>query len=445
MDRRIVLVMHTTSYGAAGFAEACRRAGAGVTIASDRCHVLDRAWQWPADALVIDFSEPEAAAATIATAAGTPGAPIRAVLPVGGELPARVAADAARRLGLAANAPAAMIAAGNKLVMRERLAAAAATDADLRQPRFLAAGRRDDPSLVAARVATEGGVGFPCVVKPLMLSGSRGVIRADDPASFAAAFARTSRLLGDPAVRRLDPEAADRILVEAFVPGRECALEGLLSGGTLDVLALHDKPNPLDGPTFEETLYVTPSRLSAEDQGRVSRATASAARALDLATGAIHAELRLGPEGPVIIEVAARPIGGLCARSLRFEGGLTLEDVVVRHALGWSPRPARERRPSGVMMIPIPVRAPAVLRSVAGLDAARAVPGVTEVVVSVRPGETVVPLPEGASYLGFIFALGDTPAAVERALRNAADRLAMSFAPLIPVTRRTEPAAPLDH
>jgi biotin carboxylase len=435
---RIALVMHTTSYGAAGFVRACRRAGSDVMIASDRCHVLDGAWQWPADSLVIDFADPEGAAEIIASAARRSGPALAAVLPVGGEHPARVAALAAGRLGLSANPPDAMIAAANKLEMRTRLAAAHANQPeqpDLRQPRFAVVARTADPRQVADLVRAPGGVGFPCVVKPLMLSGSRGVLRADDPATLTAALGRLGRLLADPAVRHVDPIAADRILLESFIPGREVAVEGLLTRGALDVLAIFDKPDPLDGPTFEETIYVTPSRLPPEEQRLIARATAAATRALGLETGAVHAELRLDGGVPVVIEVAARPIGGLCARSLRFAGDLTLEDVVVRHALGAPERPPRQRRPSGVMMIPIPTREPAVLRSVGRLEDARAVPFVDDVVISVRPGETVVPLPEGASYLGFIFASAETPAEVESALRAAAGRLRFDLAPLVPVVR----------
>ena len=431
--------MHTTSYGAAGFVSGCRRAGAEVTIASDRCHVLDGAWQWPADSLVIDFGDPEGAAEIIASAARKPGRALAAVLPVGGELPARVAALAARRLGLVANRPESMIAAANKLEMRTRLAAALSKDdpePELRQPPFIVVARTEDPGRVADLVRAPGGVGFPCVVKPLMLSGSRGVIRADDPATLTAALARLARLLADPAVRHVDPVAADRILIESFMPGCEVAVEGLLTRGALDVLAIFDKPDPLDGPIFEETIYVTPSRLPPEDQRRIERATAAATRALGLETGAVHAELRLDGGVPVVIEVAARPIGGLCARALRFDGDLSLEDVVVRHALGDVERPARARRPSGVMMIPIPAREPAVLRAVRGLDDARGVQDIDGVTISVRPGETLVPLPEGASYLGFIFASAKTPAAVEAALREAAARLSFDVAPLVPVLRR---------
>jgi biotin carboxylase len=436
---RIALVMHTTSYGAPGFVAACRRAGAEVVIASDRCHVLDGAWRWPADSLVIDFADPEGAAQTIVAAARQAGGPLRAVLPVGGEVPARVAALAARRLGLTANPPHAMAAAANKLQMRTRLRDAGAntpTRPELRQPRFVAVAGDADPREIAEQLRAPDGVGFPCVVKPLMLSGSRGVMRADDPATLVVALARLRRLLADPAVRHVDPAAADQILIESFVSGPEVAVEGLLTRGSLDVLAIFDKPDPLDGPIFEETIYVTPSRWPPATQAQIARATAAAAAALGLETGAVHAELRLDGGVPVVVEVAARPIGGLCARALRFEGERTLEDLVVAHALGQSQRADRHPRPSGVMMIPIPAREPSVLRRVRGLDAARQVTGIEDIIISVRPGETVVPLPEGASYLGFIFASGETPQLVESGLRAAAAQLTFELAPLVPVLRR---------
>jgi biotin carboxylase len=428
---RIALVMHTTSYGADGFVGACGRVGAGVVLASDRCHVLDRSWHWPADSLVIDFADPDAAAAAIADA-DSKTAPIRAVLPVGGELPAKVAAAAARRLGLAANAPEAMAAAANKLAMRKRLAASA--DPDVSQPRFVAIERGAAPGRVADAITSPGGIGFPCVVKPLMLSGSRGVMRADDRATLTTALTRLSRLLTDPAVRRPDPAAADQILIESFVPGPEFAVEGILTRGQLQVMAFYDKPDPLDGPTFEETLYVTPSRLSADDQQRIIATAAAGARALGLETGPVHAELRWNHGDPVLIELAARSIGGLCARSLRFAEGLSLEDVVVRHALGGTV-PLREHRASGVMMIPLPARVPSALRAVAGVEDARAVAGIDDVVISTRIGETLTPLPEGSHYTGFIFASGDTAAGVEQALRAAAGQLHFTVAPLVAVTR----------
>jgi biotin carboxylase len=272
---------------------------------------------------------------------------------------------------------------------------------------------------------------YPCVLKPLVLSASRGVIRADDPAAFVAAFERVRAILAEPDVAALG-DGTDQILVEAFVPGVEVALEGLLRAGALSVLALFDKPDPLDGPYFEETIYVTPSRLPAATQRVIADVTAQAARALGLEDGPIHAELRLDARAPadaprpVMLELAARSIGGLCSRTLRFGTGLTLEDLILRRALDLPIASLeREGRAAGVMMIPIP-RA-GVLEKVEGLDAAEAVPLIEDVTISAHPGETLVPLPEGHRYLGFIFARGDDPAAVERALRDAHARLTFTL------------------
>jgi hypothetical protein len=198
------------------------------------------------------------------------------------------------------------------------------------------------------------------------------------------------------------------------------------------VLALFDKPDPLDGPFFEETLYVTPSRHPAALQAEVARITAEGVRALGLEGGPIHAELRLSAQGPVVIEIAARSIGGLCSRTLRFGAGLTLEEVLVAHAVGLPLEGIRrEARAAGVMMLPIPRRG--VLRGVSGVEAARAVPGVEDVVITVPEGREVVPLPEGDSYLGFLFARGARPEEAERTLREAHRRLAFDIRAPLPV------------
>jgi biotin carboxylase len=217
------------------------------------------------------------------------------------------------------------------------------------------------------------------------------------------------------------------ILVEGYVPGGEVAVEGLLRGGRLEVLALFDKPDPLTGPYFEETLYVTPSRLSAEVQAAVEGSVAEAAAVIGLTEGPVHAELRVDPDGrPWLLEIAARTIGGLCARTLRFAAGVTLEELVLRHALGLAVDPRREHVAAGVMMLPIP-RAGRLV-AVHGRDEARAVPGITALEVSIRPGGTVRPLPEGDRYLGFLFARGRTPDAVEAALRSAHAHLEVEIA-----------------
>jgi biotin carboxylase len=261
--------------------------------------------------------------------------------------------------------------------------------------------------------ATLPAVRFPCVVKPLRLAGSRGVIRANDSSELVAALGRVRRLLGD---------TDDQVLIEDFVPGAEVALEGLMQGGRLHVLAVFDKPDPLDGPFFEETLYVTPSGLRPEASARVTRVATAAAAALDLREGPIHAELRINEHGAWLIELAARSIGGRCSAALRFVGDASLEELICRHALGLPlPSLERERLASGVMMIPVP-RA-GVLREVRGVAAARAVPLVVGVDITAHPGERLVPWPEGSRYPGFIFARGETPAGVAAALRDAHARL----------------------
>src|SRR6185503_14433849 len=243
---------------------------------------------------------------------------------------------------------------------------------------------------------------------------------------FIAAVRRISALLQRDDVEA-GGDAAQFLLAEQYIPGVEVALEGLLLGGVLHTLALFDKPDPLEGPFFEETIYVTPSRLPVSTQAAIERVTAAACTALGLSEGPVHAELRVNDAGPWVLEVAARSIGGLCSRTLRFGTGMSLEEIILRHALGWPIATlARERRPAGVMMIPIP-RAGR-LQAVRGAEAAAAVGGIEDVTITAHVGQDLVPLPEGWQYLGFIFARADSSAAVEAALRDAHARLAFDIA-----------------
>ncbi len=411
--RRIVLVLPTSTYRAPDFLEAAGRLGCEIVVASERRQAL--ADEMGERAVRIDLDDPDGAAGRLVEAAER--VPVDAIVPVDDQ-GVLVAARAAARLGLPHNPPEAVALTRDKGGLRRALA-----EAGLEQPPFRDAGPEADVGALAAEV------GFPCVVKARSLAASRGVIRADTPEEASAAAERVRAILRD-----AGHDPSEPLVVEGYVPGAEVAVEGLLRDGRLEVLAVFDKPDPLEGPYFEETVYVTPSRLPEGVAERVREVTAEALDAVGLREGPVHAELRLpGVEPgrlsdapadvrPVLLEVAARSIGGLCARSLTFGLGMSLEEVILRHALG---RPLgrfpRERSASGVMMLPIP-RA-GTLRGVRGREEARAVPGVVGLEITAPLGHPIRPLPEGDRYLGFLFARAEEPEAVERALREGFGRL----------------------
>jgi len=403
---RVLILLPSATYRAPDFLAAAARLGAEVVVASDVAQTIDMGDR----ALVLDLGDPEAAVATVVEAAGRH--PLDAVVAVDDQ-GVLVGALAAARLGLAHNPPEAVAATRDKAAMRMALAAAGT----VRQPAFVivpAPGARGVPGEPGADVvAAAAEVGFPCVVKPVSLSASRGVIRVDDPAQAAAAGERVRAIVAEATGAGDAP-----LVVERYIEGTEVAVEALLRGGRLEVLAVFDKPDPMTGPYFEETLYVTPSRLPAATQDRVVGAVAAAAAAIGLVEGPVHGELRIDAQGqPWLLEVAARSIGGLCSRALRFGAGVSLEELILRHALGFPLDPVREAAASGVMMLPIPTAG--TLVGVRGQEAARAVPGVAGLELSILPGRPVRPLPEGDRYLGFLFARAATPEAVEAALRAA--------------------------
>jgi biotin carboxylase len=421
--KRILLLAATTGYQTRMFGEAAERLGVELVFATDRCDVLEDPWR---DAAIpVRFHEEERSVDAILDRARA--SPLDGVLVVG-DRPTTIAAMVGVALGFPGHQPPAAAAARNKLLTRERL-----RDSDLLVPWFFATAAATDPHELA------GAISYPCVVKPLSLSGSRGVIRADDPASFVEAFERLRTLLAAPEVRAERDEAHDTVLVEGFIEGAEFAFEGLLHYGALTGLALFDKPDPLDGPFFEETIYVTPSTAPEAMQRDIVTAIARAAAAIGLRHGPIHAECRVNDRGVFVLEVAARPIGGLCAGALRFqEQGagplISLEELLLRHALGESADGwRREARASGVMMIPIPQRG--IYRRVQGSAAATAIRGIDQVRITAKPDQRLVPLPEGASYLGFIFAHGESAADVERALREAHACLRFVIDPEVPMVR----------
>lgn len=403
---RVLLLLATTSYRATDFVEAAGELGIQVVVGSDHRQAL--ADLVPGAALELDFADLRHSADRILHFDRE--YPLDAIISAEDE-GAVVAAIASAALSLPHNPIDAVYLARYKDRMRKAL-----VDADLPSPGFRVLSIDEAPDTLAPEIR------YPCVVKPVFLAASRGVIRADGPTEFVAAFQRVRGLLEQPDVRDRDPEAARRILVEDFVPGSEVAVEGLLTDGALRTLAIFDKPEPLEGPYFEETYYITPSRLPEATQRAVTGMVARACEALGLRHGPVHAELRLNEEGAWILEIAPRSIGGLCSRTLRFGAGISLEELILRHALDFEiDALARDPGASGVLMLPTPRRG--VLREVRGVEEAEAVPGIEGVTISVPQGQEVIPLPEGHRYLGFVFARGATADAVEEALREANRRV----------------------
>jgi biotin carboxylase len=408
--KRILIVAATTGYQTRMFADAASRLGFEAVLATDRCHVLED--PWGDRAIPVRFDDPSAAAEAIAQAG-----PFDGIIAVA-DRPTLIAALAAERLGLPYNSPASMEAARNKFLARQRFEAVG-----LPVPQFFRIAIGQDPTQVETP--------YPCVLKPLGLSASRGVIRADNPAEFAAAFRRIEALLARPEIRVMRDEQDRFIQVESFIEGREYAIEGVLTAGRLKTLAVFEKPDPLDGPFFEETLYITPPRI---EPSALIAAAKKAIRALGLTHGPIHAELRYDGRTAWVLEVAARPIGGLCAKALRFDGGMALEELLLRHAAGQDISPVQlEAGASGVMMIPIGREG--VFEAVEGVESARDVSGIVDIEITAKVGHALEPLPEGSTYLGFIFSRGESPAEVEWSLRRAHAKLRFQITASLPVIR----------
>ena len=384
---RVLLLVPTATYRAPDFVRAAKALGVELVIGSEEPPPIpsERAVQLP-------LADAAAAADAIDHLDRARG--VDAVVAVDDQA-ILAAAVAGGRLGFPHNDPQAVAATRDKAALRTRLAAG-----EVPQPAFGRSPRT---------------VGYPCVVKPVGLAASRGVIRCDTPAEYAAAVARIGAFW------------TGELIVEQYVPGDEVAVEGLLRDGTLTTLAIFDKPDPLVGPYFEETIYVTPSRLPSTTQAAITQLVGRAAAAVGLTEGPIHAEVRVelrGADAPVlhVIEVAARTIGGLCARTLRFGAGISLEEIVLRHALGLDLEDLdRPRSASGVMMLPIPNAG--TLAAIHHRDRALAIPGIEGLEFTIPIGASVMPLPEGDRYLGFLFARGETPAVVESALRSGAAAL----------------------
>ena len=418
---RILLFTGKLGYQTRAFDAAAKKLGVELVFVTDRCHQLDDPWN--DCALPVRFEAPEEAA--YAAMQAQAGQSVEGVLALG-DRPTLAAAYAARGLAIPHNHPASVEACRSKMRLREVF-----RDAGLPTPWF-----RSVPLHAIPEPALMG-INYPCVLKPISLSASQGVVRVNNRDEFVAGAGRLKRLLESAEVQATREPNLDRMIVEEYLPGREVAVEGLLTDGELRVLAIFDKPDPLEGPYFEETIYVTPSRLTPAEQELAKKSFTDATRALGLTHGPVHGEFRLNQRGIWPIEIAARPIGGLCARALRFHlesesEPIGLEELLLRHALQLPGSDApRETAASGVLMIPVPKSG--ILEKVEGAEEARRVPGVTELEITARWRDYIAAWPEGSSYLGFLFARSETPAAVENALREGHAKLNFKLTPRLPV------------
>ena len=415
--KTLLILASKLGYQTRGFAAAAAALGVEVQFGTDRCHKLDD--PWGDGALPLGFERPQEAATEIVRHAASHR--VDAIIALG-DRPTPAAAYAAQTLHLEGNAPRAVERCRNKLAQREAL-----READLRVPEFLSF------AIATPLEQILPGVKFPCVLKPLSLAASQGVIRANDERKFREAVAAIASLLASPAIQVSHGPDLDHLLVETYIPGKEAAVEGLLENGQLRILAIFDKPNPLEGPYFEETIYVTPSRFSLDEQTQIRECAALCVAALGLTHGPVHAEFRINDSGVWPLEIAPRPIGGLCSRALRFGAQrIVLEELLIRHALHLGGTDIeREADASGVMMIPVPRSG--IFDGVDGMEGATRVRHITQIEITARLKDYIEEWPRGSSYLGFIFARAPEPEQVEGALREAHSHLRFTFSPRLPV------------
>jgi hypothetical protein len=289
------------------------------------------------------------------------------------------------------------------------------------------------PWFVSVAVSSHGepevpsGVSYPCVAKPVTLSASRGVIRANNEHELLIALSRISKI-----IESAGPEHPRVALIEEYIPGMEYVVEGLLNSGNWQTMAIFGKPDPLEGPFFEETIYIAPPSLKFDVEEKILNTVRATCEAYGLEHGPIHAECRINDDGVWLIELAPRTIGGKCSRIFQSGTGQALEDIVILNALGRRPAPFRfPAAVIGVMMIPVP--GPGIVRRVEGFEAARCVDHIEEIEIDIKPGQQLVPWPEGSSYPGFIFARGPSEHLVTEALKTAHRALRFVIAPQLPL------------
>lgn len=399
---RVLILIPTASYRAHDFMAAANSLDIEVIIGSDRRQALSKLL--PDTSLALNLQKPESSLKKVKEFAQR--RPLSAIVGVDEET-VILAAMASEVLGLSYNGVSSVRATRNKYLMRQKMA-----QAGLLSPKFQVISTDTDPKKLAEEFD------YPLVLKPTFLSASQGVIRANQPDEFVDAFHQIRKIICDPSNKKKSLETNNQILVEDYIPGTEVAVEGILVNGKFKLFAVFDKPDPLEGPYFIETIYVTPSRYPKGIQVEIVEITVDALSALGLTTGPVHAEMRINEEGIWILEIAARSIGGLCSRTLKFNNGISLEELILSHAIGDNIRQIeREEKAAGVMMMPVPKMG--ILKEVKNIDSAKKIPGIENILITIAPEQKLEPLPLGSKYLGFIFARGETPEFVENSIRKA--------------------------
>lgn len=324
------------------------------------------------------------------------------------------AAMIADKLGLRFVGVETALAATNKFLMRQRLRNGGAV-----VPDFQCFAIGDNAGEIAKSLR------FPVVIKPTYGQGSLGVIRADTVDEFEKAFQYTSRIIVDLDMRPSAVRDRSGILVEQYIPGEEYTVELLMHEGKPYSLAVFEKPDPLEGPYFEEGIYVTPIRRDEKIRSLLVEAAIRGSRALGIETGPCHCELRLSGELPYILEIAARPIGGFCSQVFADLMGFDLHDLVLQNAVGLPvmPPPIADGVALGVMMLPVPGRGN--LARVSGVDRALDIDGIMSVKIHVEAGSRILPYPEQSCYIGTVLATGSSADEVVARLKSAAK--AVSF------------------
>jgi len=404
---RLLLLMTTSTYRASSYLDASKKLKINTIIGTDQPDILGHLN--PGSSITLDYSKNDDSKKKIIEY--TNNFPIKGVLAIDEET-LILGAMVADSLGLICHSIESVSTTRSKYELRKIL-----SEEGLRTPEFRLISSEENPDLISKSIS------FPCVMKPTFLSGSRGVIRANNREEFSNAYMRINKILDEPATIIRGKDEAKMILIEEYIPGKEIAVEGIIVNGDFLPLAIFDKPEPLDGPFFEETIYVTPSRLPESVQKKILEETKNASNAIHLFNGPVHAELRINDNGdPWVIDIASRTIGGKCSRAIKFSDEISLESIILSHVLGKElPSIVPISGSSGVMMIPIPKSG--VLKKVLGKENALGIKGIEEIEISIPLGEKIVQLPEGDRYLGFIFATSDKSEVTEEILKKAHENL----------------------